>query len=212
MPHLLFDLDGTITNPQEGILNSIRHALKRLELPVLPDETLLKFIGPPLGDSFMKFCELDHTTAMQAIEYYREYFGDKGLLENHPYKGMATLLAGLKMQGNHLYVATSKPTFYARQILEHFNLIQYFEDVTGSNMDNTRTDKAEIIHHVLTTWKLPATECIMIGDRKHDVMGAIKNGVKSIGITYGFGSREELESAGAKVVLDTVEELKLHLG
>jgi len=189
---ILFDLDGTLTNPREGIVNSILFALKKLRIREDHINKLESFIGPPLRDSFAKRYNLNDAMADKAMLYYREYYSAKGIFENILYPGIVEMLESLKSNKYKLFVATSKPTVYAIEVLKHFNLDSYFNAITGSHLDNTRTDKTEIISHVLSNFGLNASQSVMIGDRKHDIIGAKNNSMKTIGVTYGFGSLEEL--------------------
>jgi len=191
----LFDLDGTLTDSAQGIKNSIIYSLKKADLPVLPECILDKFIGPPLHESYAKYCNLDEEDADLLVKYYREYFSVKGLFENSVYDGIPETLDELRSKGKHLYVATSKPEVYAKRILEHFGLIDKFEFVGGSTMSHERTDKAEVIDYVITEMNLDKSKTVMIGDRSYDVEGAHKNGIKAIAVLFGFGDREELSDA-----------------
>ncbi len=195
--NVLFDLDGTLTDPAEGITNALMHAQRRLGMAVSPREELYVFIGPPLIETFMSEWGLTRAEADQALLYYREHFSVKGLFENVPYPGIGACLADLKAAGLRLFVATSKPEPLSLRILEHFDLLQYFEAVAGSTMDEQRTKKGEVIAYALDTYHLDPSETVMIGDRKHDVLGAAENGLPCIGVLYGYGSRAELVEAGA---------------
>ena len=195
--NVLFDLDGTLTDPAEGITNALMHAQRRLGRPVSPREDLFVFIGPPLIETFMSEWGLSREESQQALVYYREHFGTKGLFENVPYEGIGDCLARLKEAGLRLFVATSKPEPLSLRILEHFDLIKYFEAVAGSTMDEQRTKKGEVIAYALKTFDLRPEETVMVGDRKHDVLGARENGVPCVGVLYGYGSRAELTEAGA---------------
>ena len=206
--YILFDLDGTITDPKIGITSSVAYALNKFDINVENLDTLCKFIGPPLKDSFMEYYNFSEEDAEQAILYYRERFQDKGIYENFLYENFEDMLIRLKNQGKTLLIATSKPTVFAERILEHFNLRQYFDFVGGSNFDGTRTNKAEVIFHVLKENSISdLSNAIMIGDRKHDIIGAKKAGLQSVGVLYGYGNYEELEAAGADYIVKTVEEL-----
>ena len=187
--NVLFDLDGTLTDPAEGITNALMHAQRRLGRPVSPREDLFVFIGPPLIETFMSEWGLSREESEQALVYYREHFGTKGLFENVPYEGIGDCLARLKEAGLRLFVATSKPEPLSLRILEHFDLIKYFEAVAGSTMDEQRTKKGEVIAYALSTYGLDPAETVMVGDRKHDVIGARENGVPCVGVLYGYGSR-----------------------
>ena len=205
--NVLFDLDGTLTDPAEGITNALMHAQRRLGRPVSPREDLFVFIGPPLIETFMSEWGLSREESEQALVYYREHFGTKGLFENVPYEGIGDCLARLKEAGLRLFVATSKPEPLSLRILEHFDLIQYFEAVAGSTMDEQRTKKGEVIAYALKTFDLRPEETVMVGDRKHDVLGARENGLNCIGVLYGYGSRAELTEAGASALAADLSEL-----
>lgn len=209
MKYILFDLDGTLTDPKEGITHSVAYALESFGIHVEDTDQLCPFIGPPLLDSFMEFYGLSEAQAQEAIAKYRERFGPIGLFENQVYAGIPEMLGRLKAQGKHLIVATSKPTVYSAEILKHFGLYDYFEFVSGSELDGTRTDKAEVIAYALEHCGITDLgEAVMVGDRRHDIIGARKNGLESIGVLYGYGSREEFEAAGAGQIAKTVENLE----
>ena len=205
--NVLFDLDGTLTDPAEGITNALMHAQRRLGRAVSRREDLYVFIGPPLIEMFMSEWGLTRAESQQALLYYREYFTDRGIFENVPYEGIEACLADLKAAGLRLYVATSKPEPLSLRILEHFDLLPYFEAVAGSTMDEQRTKKGEVIAYALDTYHLDPSETVMVGDRKHDVLGARENGLPCIGVLYGYGSREELSSAGAAHLVRDLTEL-----
>lgn len=207
--YILFDLDGTLTDPKEGITKSVAYALESFGIHVEDLDSLCKFIGPPLKESFMVYYGLDDAQGDQAVEKYRERFAVTGLFENKVYPGIREMLELLKEQGKTLLVATSKPSIYARQILEHFDLMKYFTFLSGSELDGTRVDKAEVITYALQENKIQdLSKVIMIGDREHDIIGANKNGIDSIGVLYGYGCREEFEKNHASYVAKRVEELK----
>lgn len=189
---ILFDLDGTLTDPKEGIVNSILYALEKLGLHENFIDELDNFIGPPLRESFLKRYNLSNELADNAMLYYREYFSIKGIYENRIYPGVKDMLETLSSHNFHLFVATSKPTIYAIEVLRHFNIDTYFKEIIGSNLDNTLTDKKEIISYMVSTYGLQASNSIMIGDRKYDIIGAKNNSLKTIGVTYGYGSIDEL--------------------
>ena len=205
--NVLFDLDGTLTDPAEGITNALMHAQRRLGMEVSPREKLFVFIGPPLIETFMSEWGLTRAEADRALVYYREHFGVKGLFENVPYEGIGDCLADLKAAGLRLFVATSKPEPLSLRILEHFDLLPYFEAVAGSTMDEQRTKKGEVIAYALKTYGLDPAETIMVGDREHDVIGARENGLSCIGVLYGYGSRDELNDAGAAALAEDLNEL-----
>lgn len=207
--YYFFDLDGTLTNPALGITNSFKYALKELGLEIPSYEQLCSYIGPPLITTFKKFYNYNDEQAATGVKKYREYFADKGLFENEVYDGIEELLLYLVSMGKHLVVATSKPEPYAKQILDHFNLAKYFDHICGSNLDETRSKKGEVIAYALDTCGNPEkTTVVMIGDREHDVAGAKENGLKSCGVLFGFGSREELEKAGADYIVENVKDLE----
>lgn len=198
-----------MTDPGIGITNSVIYALKKYNIEVSDRSELYKFIGPPLLDSFMRFYGFTEEEARRAIDYYREYFSVKGLFENAVYEDIPALLKDLKDKGKTLIVATSKPQVFAEQILEHFKIDKYFSFIGGSTLEETRTQKAEVIEYVLETMNISDfSKTVMIGDREHDVIGAKKVGIKSIGVLYGYGSRDELEKAGADYIVRSVREIK----
>lgn len=199
--HLLFDLDGTLTDPMEGITRSVRYALRHFGIEVTDLHSLTPFIGPPLAESFREFYGFDDERIPEAIRVMREYFNERGWCENRLYDGMPQLLGRLQATGHTLAVATSKPVVFARRILDHFDLTRYFSFVGGAEMDGRRQAKAEVIAHVLQELQIadPAT-CLMIGDRRHDIAGAAAVGMDSCGVLWGYGSREELTEAGATCI------------
>lgn len=206
--YILFDLDGTLTDPKEGITKSVRHALNKNNIEVESLDDLIKFIGPPLQESFKEFYSFDEEKANQAIVYYREYFKDKGIFENAVFEGIPELLSELKNKGFIIAIATSKPTVFAERIVEHFDLKKYFNLVVGSNLDGTRSNKAEVISHTLEQLEVHnLKDVVMIGDRMHDIIGANKNNIDSIGVLYGYGDKEEFEKSGATYVVNSVSEL-----
>lgn len=209
---ILFDLDGTLTDPGEGITNSVAYALRKLGQTPPPRAELEAYIGPPLAGSFEQRAGLDRNTAELAVEYYREYFGVKGIFENELYGGIDNMLAALKAAGATISLATSKPTVYAKQIIEHFGIAKYFDAVAGSELDGRRVKKAEVIDYALELLGVSDRgSVIMVGDREHDIIGANKCGVASVGVTYGYGSHEELTASGASHIVDSVDELTKYL-
>ena len=206
--YLFFDLDGTLTDPAPGITNSFIHALKYFGIEIPSYEKLCSFIGPPLPDTFKTQFGFDDAKASEGVKKYREYFAEKGLLENSVYPGIPELLAKLKQTGKKLVVATSKPEEYSVRIIEHFNLSQYFENVCGSLMDETRSKKDEVIEYAIERNDITdRSKILMIGDRFHDILGAKKVGLKSCGVLFGYGSREELETAGTDFIAENVSRL-----
>jgi len=192
---VFFDLDGTLTDPKPGITGCIQYALKRLGEPVPGQDALEWCIGPPLFDSFEKLVGAER--AGQGVEFYRERFGDVGLFENEVYPGIPAALSTLLESDLRLFVASSKPKVYVDRILEHFDLVGFFEVAYGSNLDGTRVDKRELLSHALATERVVAAEATMVGDRGADAIGAACNGMPFVGVLYGYGSREELHQAGA---------------
>ena len=205
--HVLFDLDGTLTDPKIGITKSVQYALSRMDIVEENLDKLIPFIGPPLASSFMETYHFSAAAASQAVQYYREYFVDKGMYENEPYPEIMELLDMLVAQQRTLIVATSKPTLFAERILEHFNMNHYFQWIIGSNLDGTMSDKTEIIKHIMETKQLEASSTVMIGDRKHDIIGAHNNRIASIGVGYGYGSEEELTAVKPTCRVSSVKEL-----
>ena len=206
--YILFDLDGTLTDPAEGITNSIKYALSKYGI-VAEREELLKFIGPPLRDSFMKYYNFNREKVEEVVAFYREYFAVTGIYENNIYPGVPEMLDKLKNRGKILLLATSKPTIYAGKVLEHFNIHEYFTTVGGSNLDGTMGKKSEVVEYALSF--LPdegLKSAVMAGDRKYDITGAAENKIDSIGVTWGFGSIDELVAAGATYIAETVKGLE----
>jgi phosphoglycolate phosphatase len=206
--YILFDLDGTLTDPGVGIINSVRYALHQYGLDGDP-EFLRRFIGPPLIDSFMEYYGFTEEQAREAVEYYREYYRTSGIIENQVYPGIPQLLKTLDERGKKLVLATSKPTAFARQVLAHFQIDRYFADklVIGSYLDGRRTNKAEVIAAALALLPPEKEKTVMVGDRKFDIEGARANGIAAIAVTFGYGERAELEAAGPTYFAHTVPEL-----
>lgn len=205
---ILFDLDGTLTDSEPGIINSIEYALKKYGIEMENKADLRKFLGPPLKESFKQFCGFSEEKAEQAVEFYREYFREKGIFENNVYQGVVELLEVLKAQNKRLIVATSKPEPFTYRILEYFDLLKYFDFVAGSNMDNTRCKKDEVIAYALNSCGITDLQSVvMIGDREHDIIGANKVGIASIGVLYGYGDLQELETAGATYIAKDTNEI-----
>lgn len=206
---ILFDLDGTLTDSSPGIINSIIYALNKYGISVEDTAILRKFLGPPLHESFKEHFGFDDEKAMEAVNYYREYFSTKGLLENRVYDGIPELLKNLADNGKRLIVATSKPQEFTDRIMQHFDLEKYFEFIAGSNMDGTRSKKAEVIEYALNKCRITdKSNVVMVGDRKHDIIGAKAVGIDSIGVEYGYGDYDELNTAGATYIVKTVNDLK----
>lgn len=213
--YLLFDLDGTLTDPKKGICTCVQYALASLGIEEPDLDKLEPFIGPPLKESFMKYYGLDEAGAEAAIVKYRERFRDTGIFENKLYGGIPEMLNALNSQGMYMAVASSKPTEFVQRILEHFKIAKYFRVVVGSEMDGTRAKKEEVIEEALKqlfgNWPVEKTKVYMIGDRSYDAEGARKAGVECVGVTYGYGSMEELREAKCDYIVRSVEELQKFL-
>ena len=213
--YCLFDLDGTLTDPKEGITRSVQHALKYFGIEEPDLDRLEPFIGPPLKDSFMEFYGLSEEQALKAVEVYRERFAPVGVLENEIIPGTGQMLAHAREKGIHLAVASSKPLVFVLQFLRHFQIEEYFEVVVGSELDGTRGSKEEVVEEALRQLGIlemdPADKkslCAMIGDRKFDIQGAIAHGLTGIGVSFGYAGEGELSVAGADMVADTMEQLE----
>ena len=192
--YVLFDLDGTLTESAPGITNAAAYALKAFGIEAEPSE-LEFFVGPPLGGSFMR-CGLTEAPARAAIDVYREYYSTRGMFENAPYAGVEDMLRRLREAGAELIVATSKPEQFSVRILERFGLADYFSVIAGSTLDETRTDKPDVIEYALASAGVTdRSAAIMIGDRIYDIEGAKKTGLASMGVLYGYGSAEEFAEA-----------------
>lgn len=206
---ILFDLDGTLTDPGIGITNSVKHALAKYGIEETDITRLYRFIGPPLSDSFKEYYAFSTEQAMQAIEYYREYYADRGIFEVQVYEGIVPMLQRLQADGRRLLVATSKPEPFARQVLAHFGLTPYFEVIAGGGMDETRIRKAEVIRYALDEASITdLSHAVMVGDRKFDICGAAEVGMPAVGVLFGYGSREELTAAGAAALAEDVQALE----
>lgn len=206
--YYLFDLDGTLTDPGIGITNSVMHALEKFNIHVSDRKELYPFIGPPLVDSFEKYFGFDEKRALQAVEYYREYFREDGIFENVVYEGIPEMLGELKNRGAIVALATSKPYEFSVRILDHFDLHQYFDFVGAATMDGRISRKADVISHLID--KLGENEkssILMIGDRDQDIDGAKANGLQSAGVLWGYGSREELMDAGADYIVSAPSDI-----
>ena len=207
--YLLFDLDGTLTNPKEGITKSVQYALRHFGIEVADPDTLTPYIGPPLIPSFMEFHGLTQEQALEALQVYRKRFESVGLFENEVLDGVPEMLCSLKQKGRYVAVASSKPEAYVRRILEHFDLLQFFDKVVGASMDEKLSAKKDIIGEALRRMgKSPGDQdVLMVGDRMHDVEGAKLCGLDSLGVYTGFAPEGELEEAGATYVFHTIKEM-----
>lgn len=216
--YCLFDLDGTLTDPREGITKSVQYALRAFGIEEPDLKKLEPFIGPPLKRSFMEFYGFSEREAVKGVELYREYFAPVGILENYIYPGISEMLGRLREKGIHLAVASSKPTDFVHQILAHFDIEKYFEVIVGSEMDGTRTQKEEVVEEALRQLGIltvPVEEraacCVMVGDRKFDIQGAKAHSLTGVGVRFGYASPGELEMEGADYIAETVEELSQYL-
>jgi phosphoglycolate phosphatase len=200
---LFFDLDGTLCDPREGIIRCLKYALAELAYPSPPENQLERYIGPPLFEIFATLLNsCDAELAGRAVEVYRQRFAAKGMFENKLYNGIEDALTRLQEEDFCLYVVTSKPTVFAHRVLRHLRLQRFFQNVFGSELDGARSTKEELIAYALAEEEIPATDAVMIGDRGHDVKGALVNGVTAVGVLWGYGSREELTQAGASLLCD----------
>lgn len=208
--HILFDLDGTLTDPGLGITNSVAHALAHFGITVTDRTRLYRFIGPPLMDSFMEYYGFTEEQATEAVRVYREYFADRGWAENTVYNGVEEMLSELTAAGKVLLVATSKPQIFAERILHHFGLARYFTHICGVALQAPRGySKADVIRDALDRAGVTDLDsAVMVGDRHHDIDGAKAVGMDSIGVLYGYGDRAEHEAAGADAIVADVAELK----
>ena len=209
---VLFDLDGTLTDPGEGITNSVAYALRQFGIENTDRTQLYKFIGPPLKESFIKYYGFSDQQAEEAVAQYRVYFAPKGLFENKVYPGVPQLLAQLRAKGYKLLLATSKPEGFPVQSLEHFGLLEYFDVAAGATMDGSRVAKADVIAYALQKAGVTdRTRAVMVGDRLHDVEGAKAQGLACIGVLYGYGDAAELTAAGAAHLAATPAEVLQYL-
>lgn len=207
--NILIDLDGTLTDPKVGITTSARYGLAKVGHPIPDSENIDWIIGPPLKASLAKLLkvEANDILAEQALLGYSERFAVTGLFENHVFDDVVQTLEALKSKGYRLFLATAKPEVYARQILDHFDLLKYFDYPYGSELNGERTNKGELITYILEKEKLNPKECLMVGDREHDIFGARKNGIETIAVEYGYGSKQELDEAVPKARIAKFSEL-----
>ena len=208
LEYILFDLGGTLTDSAPGITNCVAYALEKFGIEVKDKNELKKFIGPPLLYSFKTFFGFSAEDAKRATEYYRERFSVVGLFENDLYDGISQMLKGLSEKGKKLFVATGKPEEYTHRILEHFGIDRYFTFVCGNTLREERPEKKDVIGYIKQRFPLNSSNSVMVGDRCYDIEGARLMGIPSIGVCYGFGTREELTASGADRIVETVQELK----
>ncbi len=205
---VLFDLDGTLTDPGEGVTNSVAYALEKFGISVSDKRELYRFIGPPLLYSFENFYGFSESDAKKALGYYREYYSKTGIFQNAIYDGIKELLSDLKKSGKKLVVATSKPEHFAKIVLEHFDILKYFDFLGGASLDESRSEKNEVMEYAVKTCNIDTSRAIMIGDRHFDIDGAKLFGMDSIGVLFGYGTREELEKSGATYIADSADEIR----
>lgn len=205
--NVLFDLDGTLVDSQEGIINSAMYALDYYGIPYSGREELKKFIGPPLKNAFMEFYGFDEDKALSAAMVYREFYADKGVFQVNVYDGVRKMLAGLKEAGKRLYLATSKTEKYAEIILEYFGLSDFFDYIGGTDMQGVRDSKAKVLRYVLETAGIFVTDSVLVGDSRYDVCGAKELGMRTIAVLYGYGSAKEHEQAGPDYIARSPNEV-----
>ncbi|MGN1115186.1 MAG: HAD-IA family hydrolase [Candidatus Ornithomonoglobus sp.] len=205
--YVFFDLDGTLTDPQEGIINCVKYALESFGIYEADHSKLMRFIGPPLVDSFCEYYGFDEEKSLKAVAKYRERFADVGIFENKVYDGIYDMLQRLTDSGRILALATSKPKVYADRIMAKYRLRPYFKLISGSELDGTRNNKNEVIEYAIERLSCPRESVIMVGDRKYDIIGAKQCGVVSCGVRFGYAEPGELEAAGADFIADSVTEL-----
>lgn len=206
--HILFDLDGTLTNPRLGIGNSLRYALRQMQIDGYIDENLDRFVGPPLQDGFKNLFGLNERNTNLAVEHFRTYFGEKGLYENEPYHGIGELLEELHLSGKRVYVVTSKLEKYAKMIIRHFDFDRYVDDLIGAEYTGKHSGKGQLIAGLMERNRIPTSHSVvMIGDTHYDMIGAKENEISSIAVGYGFGTHETLISCNPEFLVESVDEL-----
>ncbi|HEM3383861.1 HAD family hydrolase [Streptococcus suis] len=205
---ILFDLDGTLTDSGQGILNSVAYALEKMGIEEPDTANLNRFIGPPLYESFSRFYQLNPEDTQSAVDTFRVYFKEKGMFENQLYPGIIPLLEELRTAGKTLVIATSKPEIFAKQILEHFGIAHYFDIIAGASLDSSRISKADVIGYAINQLEAFPKHAVMIGDREHDIEGARMHQLPAIGVLYGYGNKQEFEKAGATMIVETIQDLK----
>lgn len=205
---VLFDLDGTLTKSEIGIVNAISYALTKLEISFDDREVLKEFIGPPLTETFIKYFDFTEERAKEAVTYCQEYMRDKGVYEAPLYDGIEEVLEELSCNGKRIFIATSKPEVFVNQIIKYLHIERFFEGIVGANLDGTRTDKTEVITRLLENYAITdRNKVVMVGDRKYDILGAVNANIDSVGVLYGYGEKTELVSAGATYIINAPLEL-----
>jgi len=206
--HILFDLDGTLTNPRLGIGNSLKYALRQMQMDGYSDEILEKFVGPPLQDNFKNLFGMNERNTNLAVEHFRTYFGEKGLYENEPYQGICELLEELHLSGKRVYLVTSKLEKYAKMIMRHFEFNRYLDDLQGAEATGEHSGKGQLIGQLLERNRIPASaSVVMVGDTHYDLIGAKENEISSIAVGYGFGTAENLSLCNPDYLVESVDEL-----
>ena len=199
---VLFDLDGTVLDSKPGIFRSAAFAMKKLALPMPDERDMMAFLGPPLSDGFAQVCRVPDERVADAVWWYREYYNGGGKFEASIYPGVSDLLTALRAAGKRCFITTSKPHIFARQILEHFAMADLFDGIYGAEMDGTRGKKSEVVAYCLEQNGVSAQDAVLVGDRHFDVNGAKMLSIPCIGVLYGYGTKEELEAAGAVALAD----------
>ncbi len=206
--HILFDLDGTLTNPRLGIGNSLKYALRQMQIDGYSSEILERFVGPPLQDGFKNLFGLNERNTNLAVEHFRIYFGEKGLYENEPYSGIGELLEELHLSGKHIYVVTSKLEKYAKMIIRHFEFDRYIDDLQGAEATGKHSGKGQLIAELMERNRIrPSSSVVMIGDTHYDLIGANENEISAIAVGYGFGTSESLIACNPDYLVESVDEL-----
>lgn len=206
--HVLFDLDGTLTNPRLGIGNSLKYALRQMHVDGYSDEILEKFVGPPLQDNFKNLFGMNERNTALAVEHFRTYFGERGLYENEPYAGISELLEELHLSGKRVYVVTSKLEKYSKMIMRHFGFDRYLDDLQGAEATGKHSGKGQLIEQLMSRNRIvPSASVVMVGDTHFDLIGAQENEISSIAVTYGFGTSESLSGCDPNYIVDSVDEL-----
>ncbi|MDO8928470.1 MAG: HAD hydrolase-like protein [Bacteroidota bacterium] len=206
--HILFDLDGTLTNPRLGIGNSLKYALRQMQIDGYSSEILERFVGPPLQDGFKNLFGLNERNTNLAVEHFRTYFGEKGLYENEPYSGIAELLEELHLSGKRIYVVTSKLEKYAKMIVRHFEFDRYIDDLQGAEPTGKHSGKGQLIAELMERNRIrPSSSVVMIGDTNYDLIGAKENEISCIAVGYGFGTPESLSACDPDYLVESVDEL-----
>lgn len=206
--HILFDLDGTLTDPRLGIGNSLKYALRQMQIDGYSDEILERFVGPPLQDSFKNLFGMNERNTNLAVEHFRTYFGEKGLFENEPYQGISELLEELYLCGKRVYVVTSKLEKYAKMIVQHFEFDRYLDDLQGAEATGKHSGKSQLIGQLMARNRIPASaSVVMVGDTHYDLIGARENAISGIAVGYGFGTAETLSNCNPDYLVNSVDEL-----